>query len=370
MRILYGLCGEGSGHATRSAVVIRHLHALGHDVLVVVPKQVAHILKRTGAATTEIVGLRMHCADGAMDLLGTLERNARQIPEMMSRNASAWADAEAFDPDACVTDYDAFPWLFADAHGGLPVVSIDNAQVLTRCEIAPELARGIEGGLAALETFSRAMAPACKHYVVTSFFYPPVRAELRERTTLVPPVLRDEVLEALREPPPAADHVLVYKTASLDDAGVLAEIAQVDARFLLYGFASEGETPANCERRPFSEAGFVKDLASSRAVVCNAGMSLAGEALAFGKPVFAVPVRGQYEQVLNARYIAHSGFGAMAERLTATALRAFLKRLDEYAARVGKEPRHDANARLRATVESLFGKSPVPGPRSPVLDKI
>ena len=36
MRILYGVVGEGMGHATRSRVVIEHLLAQGHEVHVVV----------------------------------------------------------------------------------------------------------------------------------------------------------------------------------------------------------------------------------------------------------------------------------------------------------------------------------------------
>ncbi|MEL6548201.1 MAG: glycosyltransferase family protein, partial [Myxococcota bacterium] len=36
MRILYGVVGEGMGHATRSRVVIEHLLAQGHQVHVVV----------------------------------------------------------------------------------------------------------------------------------------------------------------------------------------------------------------------------------------------------------------------------------------------------------------------------------------------
>ena len=32
MRILYGVVGEGMGHAMRSRVVLEHLVGLGHDV--------------------------------------------------------------------------------------------------------------------------------------------------------------------------------------------------------------------------------------------------------------------------------------------------------------------------------------------------
>lgn len=34
MRLLYGLCGEGMDHATRSKVSIEHLKRRGHEVLI------------------------------------------------------------------------------------------------------------------------------------------------------------------------------------------------------------------------------------------------------------------------------------------------------------------------------------------------
>ena len=36
MRILYGVVGEGMGHATRSRVVLEHVLSQGHEVQVVV----------------------------------------------------------------------------------------------------------------------------------------------------------------------------------------------------------------------------------------------------------------------------------------------------------------------------------------------
>lgn len=35
MRILYGVTGEGMGHAIRSRVLLEHLVAQGHEVMVV-----------------------------------------------------------------------------------------------------------------------------------------------------------------------------------------------------------------------------------------------------------------------------------------------------------------------------------------------
>ena len=49
-----------------------------------------------------------------------------------------------------------------------------------------------------------------------------------------------------------------------------------------------------------------------------------------GKPVLSVPLHGQFEQVMNARYLQREGFGMCASEVTAAVLSEFLDRLDEF----------------------------------------
>ena len=63
-------------------------------------------------------------------------------------------------------------------------------------------------------------------------------------------------------------------------------------------------------------AGFVDDLASSRGVIAGGGFTLMGEAVYLHKPMLAVPLQHQFEQVMNARYLEQLGFGRMAKSLT------------------------------------------------------
>lgn len=375
MKILYGICGEGMGHATRSQVVLQHLRSRGHDVLVAASGQALRVLRsdrssRAAAVETPpsaaaaladtfallpIVGLGMRCKDGGLDLRGTIEENAQRLPAMLRDNAAAWTEADRFQPDAAITDYDSFVWLFG-ASRGIPIVSIDNAQVLPRCIHREDAFPAYREGMRALERFTIAKAPTAQHYVVTSFFYPPVKPALRPTTTLVPPILRGEVLRALEAPRgPASDHVLVYKTGSLDDASVLGPLARMpEQRFLVYGLRGDAPVPDNVVPRPFATDAFLTDLASARAVIGNAGMSLLGEALAFGKPMYAVPVRGQFEQVLNACYLERLVYGTTSEVLEPARLRAFLANVDAHAAAIARNPQHDRNERLYSTLDALF----------------
>ena len=90
-------------------------------------------------------------------------------------------------------------------------------------------------------------------------------------------------------------------------------------------------------------------------MVCNGGLSLIGEALYLGKPIFSVPVRNQFEQVLNARYLEELGYGLGADSIDPQILRLFLRENDKYAARVAKH-KQSGNDVLFDVVDSLVKK--------------
>src|SRR5690349_193827 len=50
MRILYGVVGEGMGHAMRSRVVLEHLFASGHEVEIMASGRAAEFLRKAFAA--------------------------------------------------------------------------------------------------------------------------------------------------------------------------------------------------------------------------------------------------------------------------------------------------------------------------------
>jgi uncharacterized protein (TIGR00661 family) len=64
MDILYGVVGEGMGHATRSCVVLEHLLSRGHEIKVVVSGKAHQFLKtrfsgQPGFTIEEIHGLAL-----------------------------------------------------------------------------------------------------------------------------------------------------------------------------------------------------------------------------------------------------------------------------------------------------------------------
>ena len=362
MRLLYAVCGEGSGHATRSKVSLDHLVARGHDVVVAASSQAESYLK-PHHRVVPIAGVGMRSTDGCFDLRRTVEENAQRLPRILAENARTWATVELFAPEAVVTDFDFFGWSFARAKG-LPLLSIDNGLAANVLEHDPSVLTN--GQLTFLRQFNRMMVADADHYIVTTFFYPPVRQRYAGRVTLVPPILRPEVLQIVRNPPPAQDHILVYKSSYVDDDSILRPLAALsDTRFVAYGLKDDAALPPNVTRRPFDQDAFLRDVASARAIVSNGGMSLIGESLALGKPIYAVPLRGQFEQVVNAAYLRKLGYGSSSEALDPLLLRVFLTNLPRHEAAIRAAAQHDENRTLRATLDSLLVAPRYPSFRDP-----
>jgi uncharacterized protein (TIGR00661 family) len=352
MRILYGVVGEGMGHATRSRVVLEHLLGRGHEVHVVVSGRAHAFLAerfkgRPGIDFHEIHGLALTYEGNALDRSESLWDNLEKAPAGILRNVETYAAVaeEGARPQLVISDFESWAYLYALYHR-IPVVSIDNMQVINRCLHDEDVTGGDGFDFQLVKTAVKVKLPGAYHYLITSFFFPPVR---KRRTTLVPPILRPQILAARREP---GEHVLVYQTAASNQALVPA-LQRLDAwQFRVYGMGREGRE-GNVTLCAFSETGFVEDLRTARAVIAGGGFSLMSEAVHLHVPMLSVPVEKQFEQELNARYLAKLGYGAWARALDADTIARFLDNAGAHArALAAYEPRD--NAMLVACVDELM----------------
>ena len=218
MRILYGIVGEGMGHATRSRVVIEHLLAGGHTVRAVVSGRAYGFLSRKFEGrprirVEEIHGLVLGFEGNAIDKSETFLENLQALPLGLVKNIEAYRRLaeDDFEPELVISDFETWAYLYGMNHR-LPIVSIDNMQVLNRCAHPDEVTESRSPAFRLARGIVKSKMPGAWHYVVTSFFFPRVR---KKRTTLVPPILRPEILAAKREP---GAHVLVYQTQSANEA--------------------------------------------------------------------------------------------------------------------------------------------------------
>jgi uncharacterized protein (TIGR00661 family) len=344
MKILYGVVGEGMGHATRSRVILNHL-VRKHEVEIVVSGHAHSYLTKVFPNVKEIEGLKMAYENNEVDRSKTFWDLLKRLPKMVTSNFDEFIKlGERFRPDVVVSDFESFAYMFGK-HNNIPVISIDNMQVMNRCELDLEIPEENQADYTLAKTIVKAKLPGCFHYLVTSFFFPPTR---KENTSLFPPILRDEILEAERS---EGEHLLVYQT-STDNDKLLDILQELNLPCRVYGFRRD-EKIGQLQLRDFSEDGFIADLASARGVLATGGFSLMGEAVYLGKPLLAVPLRKQFEQLLNSLYLRKMGYGDFVEELTAEAVLGFWKRLDEYRDNL-KGHHQDGNQAILGTLDRLI----------------
>ncbi len=352
MRILYGVAGEGMGHATRSRVVIDHL-SRQHQVEVVVSGRAHDYLKareHDRLGVNKIWGLSIVYQENQVQRLRTILSNLKgAFTGGLPRNLKAYFDLTSqFRPDLVVSDFESWSYLYGTAHG-LPVISLDNNQVVNRCAFPSELLEGKETEYLTAKAIVKAKLPGCFHYLITSFFRPEIT---HPRTTLHPPVLRPEIRAARPEP---GEHLLVYQTSTSNHAlpGILAKCGR-ECR--VYGLRRDLKTEVREGRlryRPFSETAFIEDLRTARAVVSGGSFTLMSEAVHLGRPMLSVPVKRQFEQILNGRYLERLGFGLTAEEVTADGLGELLERAGEFERTLAVAPRPGHEETLASLEEVL-----------------
>jgi uncharacterized protein (TIGR00661 family) len=303
--------------------LLDHLLSQGHEVEIMASSRAADFLAKRFAEVHRIHGLHIIYEANRVRRGQTLFSNALAGSAALPGQVRAYFDLiEDFRPQAVISDFESWTYFYAKTHR-LPIVSIDNMQLLNRCEHDVRILDGIRTSFELTRLFIKSKLPFCDHYLITSFVRPPVR---KDRTTLLPPILRPEILETRATP---GEHLLVYQTAE-GHAALEPALQRTGLPCRIYGMRrslTEDVVEGNLVYRPFTETGFVEDLAGARAVIAGGGFTLLGEAVYLHKPVLSVPIAGQVEQIINARYLEREGFGRYAQEADAAAIERFLREL-------------------------------------------
>jgi uncharacterized protein (TIGR00661 family) len=334
-RILYGVVGVGRGHVTRSRVILDHLLSQGHHILVTASGTAPDDLNRLYADEPRlhveaVAGYGMRFRDQQVDVGGTLLDLIDGSPRRALTNIGVFSRlASQFHPDVVISDFEAFAHWFGRFYN-IPVISLDNIQVLSRCRLDSSIIDTESLAFQVAKTTVKAKLPGADHYLISSFFAPEVR---KERTTVVGPILRPEILAAVRTP---GDHLLVYQSVWSDS--LVEALSALNEPILAYGSERVG-AEGSLRFRPFSESGFIDDLRSARGVIAGGGYSLMCEALEIGVPMLAIPLKGHVEQQLHAAYLAQCGYGDQAPAVTRRAVSTFIDNLPAFERALQRYPR-------------------------------
>lgn len=312
------------GHATRSKVVIDHLIKKGHTLCIVSSGRAFHFLEKTfPGKVIEIKGFHFAYKNAEVSKSKTFWSNLRASgPNLVYNTGKKRLIQRSFQPDLVISDFESFSFLFGKEHR-LPIISIDNMQVMDRCGLDLVIPREEKHNYRLAKNIVMAKVPACNHYFISSFFEAPVK---KKNTSLVPPIIR----EAIQNTKIAqGKHILMYQTSSSLKT-VKETLAQLPQEtFIVYGM-NQDLTEGNVVFKPFSEAGFIADLASAKAVIANGGFSFISEAVYLRKPIYSFPIHNQFEQWMNAAYIQKCGYGRHFDTLDADGLKAFIYDLPRF----------------------------------------
>lgn len=299
-RVIYGIMGNTRGHVSRSYSLMSRLPQ--HHFLVVGGGTVSE-LRDEGYEVLEVPVLRTIHRRHRISILRTLKQILRcyfALPWQLWRIHCA---VRRHRPVMAVTDREFFLPIYCRLTR-LPCLSITHAQVLNACDIPvpPHLKRARRW--AALS--DRWVFGWVKEHWIISFFHPPLLPGRTDR--LMHPVLRPHIGSVQ---PTCGSHILVYLTAP-DCPGLLRALTQLNTPVIVYGAARQGQE-GRVTYAPYDRQQILRDLAACRYAVVNGGHNLLCEAFALGKPVFCFPLRGLFEQAINARFVRSLGYGDFCE---------------------------------------------------------
>ena len=343
-RILYGISGEGLGHAIRSKAIISQL-VKHHEIYIVTSRLAYTFLSENFGNVHHIHCMRLIYKKNAVHHLQTFFHNLIRFPiQSIKTYLKIKRLIKTFKPDVIITDFEPFSHFAARLHN-LPIISVDNQHIVTKTDI--EFTKDHPFEFFMTKSVINTFIKKTNYYLITTFFYPKVKDP--SNTLLVGPILRKEILSLK---PKKRDYIILYQT-SQHYTDLIPMLENIPEKFLIY-------TPHPLENRKniifktTHEKNFIRDLANCKAIITNGGFTLMSEALYLKKPVLSIPVKGQFEQILNAAYLKECHYGDFQETLTPNGIKRFLSKLPSYEQQLRKYPVKAGNNDLIQKLDSLI----------------
>jgi hypothetical protein len=287
--------GEGHGHFSRARALAEILERR-YRIVFWAPEHLAAELSSCfpDAKVCTIPYLKFVQRGFSIDYAKTVSANAGLLLFPGRTCAKIAEELEREQVSAVISDFEPFTSRAAKL-SGLPVLQLNHPGVVTRISSLSPAA--IASQLVALYMMANS-----DRTIICSFFSgdvgPIVRSELRTKKIT------------------NGDYFVVYRKPLYRDCLETVIEAAGRERFRIF---------------PDPESDYAESLAGCAALIAPAGHQSISEALAIGKPVFAIPVEGQFEQELNALKLRESGFGDYAPyREIGIALPRFIESLPKY----------------------------------------
>ena len=336
--VFYCVCGEGMGHSIRTGVIVDRLKEK-YDIYIFTHGNAYDYLNSKFDNVYKIGGFNTVYINNKVDNVQTLVNALKRNPQnMRSSYEELYKKAKELSPNVIVTDFEIYS-TYVSKLLNIPLISLDNMHIITQADISYPQNQRLEMLKAKAVIKTYVVKP--KIHIITSFFYPKVRGN--HHAVIYPPIIREDILKL---EPTDGDHIIVYQTSKESVKLVKRLKALPDEKFIVYGFNKE-EVDGNLTYKLFNEDEFYDDLASAKAVVCNGGFTFISEAITLKKPIYSVPAKGNFEQILNGYYVQRLGYGEYHEVMSVNRLAKFLKKLPKYQEKLSNVKKYNNNGIIK-----------------------
>ncbi|MEI6588017.1 MAG: MJ1255/VC2487 family glycosyltransferase [Candidatus Moraniibacteriota bacterium] len=339
-KILYGVAGEGTGHAMRAKEITNYLLSLGHQVKIVSYDRGYKNLSSL-FDVMEIEGLGFSFENNQVRYIETFIKNGKKLKEILGSYVDVDRLVKEFRPNIIITDFEPTCAVAARTNR-IPLISIDNQHFISGTAI--EYPKKYAKEALMTNAFVQLFVPNAKKYLALTFVKERI---INKKVLLFSPILRKEVI-ALK--PTTGNYILVYLTAGFE--GAVEYLEGINCQFVVYGLGRVGREKNIVYKKPSQEE-FLDDLCRCRGIIANAGFGLISEALYLGKPYFAIPLKNHFEQIINAYYLEKMGYGVFCEKMTMRVINDFLDKISEYQINLEQYPKED-NAKILAEINRLI----------------
>lgn len=287
LKILYAIQGTGNGHVTRAMEIVPHLQKRGKvDVLISGDQW---DIELPFDVTYRFKGLCFYFGKkGGVDVMNTYLRmnSLRFLREIKSLPIEQYdLIISDFEPISCWAAY------FAKK----PCIGLSN-QAVTLHPKSPRPKHIDLLGKLVLQHYAPVSANYGFHFKSfdENVYTPIIRKQVREQK------ITDK------------GHYTVY-LPSYDDSRILKHLKRFkEIEWQVFTKHNNLKYKhCNIIVTPIENDAFIKSMASSHGVLCNAGFGTASEALFLGKKLMVIPMKTQYEQHCNAAVLKSMGVATM-----------------------------------------------------------
>jgi uncharacterized protein (TIGR00661 family) len=320
VKILYGICGEGFGHASRSRILIRYLQSKGHQVYIVAGGKAYDFLSKEFSTISKIESAHFVYKLKEAKLVRTALMTVYQTMTGAPRSLIAVHKIiNRYHPDIVITDADPIS-LFTSRFHRIPCISIDNPHALLYKKYTVKQGEFFSWFLLILAL--KITMNGAKKCLVYDFSDEPSN---HENVRFFKPLIQDGIL---KQKTSRGNHIFVYHTIG-SYPKILEIFKKMDETFIIYG-ANKDTVEKKLVFKPFNEDMFYQDISCAKAIITSGGFTVISEALFLKKPVFCLPIKNQFEQMLNGQFVEQLGVGESVYEVTNENISLFLRNLNKY----------------------------------------